>query len=646
MTTQIPRQKLRNNLSTTAISNRNTETDTMQNLNTIPSNNIFRGVAASASALRIGGAAPVVAERFRMREGQAAAANPDRSLPGQCPRRTASRQWRDYPALYGRHRRFAVRVHGADHIGPCKSDMNGNFSISGNLYLHDVGHAGVYRGDRRNPGSGTNADLSHVGGAGLLRHFAGQRGHDLHQHQRNHHRRRSLRSRTVRNRSHPYRRFRLQSDRPGERLCERTTPRQQLHRRCWRGKSSCGATVPATEINTIGNIIAACVNTNGASSSGCTPLFSATGATDTFGAALGIAKNPGASAITAPPSLSSSHAPFQPSLSTSAQRLHRRHQLQRRRHLATPYAIALDAAAMPGSPTKPAPLSPSFRPAALFSHRPRRLDLVGAQGIAVDSNGNVWVANTAGNSVIKFALTAGGVTGTSAFTNGGIDAPTAIALDSAGTAWITNFNGNSVTALANNGLTVSGSPFPGDGQITVPSGIAVGLGSGAIYVTSGNGSVEKLTNAGAFSNVLTDGTLQGPVALALAGAGQLGVTGFTTGASVGGALSEFNSGGSAGTPASVSPVTSGLSSPSGIASDGISFWVANSAAGGSLAQFTFGSATPASPVAGFGSLNTPVGVAVDSSGSVWTANSGDNSVSKFIGIAQPFTTPIALNVGP
>jgi hypothetical protein len=31
---------------------------------------------------------------------------------------------------------------------------------------------------------------------------------------------------------------------------------------------------------------------------------------------------------------------------------------------------------------------------------------------------------------------------------------------------------------------------------------------------------------------------------------------------------------------------------------------------------------------------------------VWTANSGSNTVSKFIGLAAPVTTPLAAIVGP
>lgn len=58
-------------------------------------------------------------------------------------------------------------------------------------------------------------------------------------------------------------------------------------------------TVPQGEINTLANILAACVNSTGPSSTGCTTLFSnamngGTAPTDTATAALNIAHNPGA----------------------------------------------------------------------------------------------------------------------------------------------------------------------------------------------------------------------------------------------------------------------------------------------------------------------------------------------------------------
>jgi sugar lactone lactonase YvrE len=168
--------------------------------------------------------------------------------------------------------------------------------------------------------------------------------------------------------------------------------------------------------------------------------------------------------------------------------------------------------------------------------------------------------------------------------------------------------------------------------------------NGNVWVanTAGN-SVVNLSNAGAFLAILNDGTLQGPVGVAVDASGRILATGFTTGTSIDGALSQFTLGGTA---VAGSPATSGITSPSGVASDGTSIWVANNTASGALAQFSYASSLPVSPIAGFGSLSSPAGVAVDASGSVWTANSGSNTVSKFIGLAAPVTTPLAAIVGP
>ena len=256
------------------------------------------------------------------------------------------------------------------------------------------------------------------------------------------------------------------------------------------------------------------------------------------------------------------------------------------------------------------------------------------------------LASAERNSVIKFSFSSGAVSGINFFSGNGINGPSAIALDSASNAFIANFNGNSVTELSSAGTNMNGSPFTGNANnITLPTGLAVGP-SGSVYVTSGKGYVVKLSNTGVYSSNVSDNALQGPVAVAVNPAGQIGVTGFTTGTAISGALAEFADSGPSVVVSAASPVSSGLSNPAGIASDGVSFWVANSSTGGGLAQFAYGATTATSPSVGFGSLNTPVGVAVDPSGSVWTANSGSNTVSKFIGLATPTATPIAVKVGP
>ena len=406
-----------------------------------------------------------------------------------------------------------------------------------------------------------------------------------------------------------------------------------------------GVTVPLAEIDTLADIVASCINSTGASSVSCTSLFTASGASETFGASLGIAKNPGASAVTGLYTNALPASPFQPTLTGSSAPNDFTIAVTANGGggLATPYGIAIDASGNAWVTNETGSALSELSPIGSLLASPTTAGLAGAQGVAIDRSGNVWVANTAGNSVVKFTLTGGAVTSINSYTAGGIAAPSAIALDSSSNAFVANFNGNSVTGLTSAGVALGGSPFTGSSNnITVPAGIAVSP-AGNVYVTSGNGSIVSLSNSGAFAATLNDGTLQGPTGVAVDATGRILATGFTTGASIGGALSQFTSGGTA---VAGSPFTTGITSPSAVATDGTSIWVANNTTSGALAEFSYSSTSPLSPTAGFGSLTSPTGVAVDSSGSVWTANSGSNTVSKFIGLAAPVTTRLAAIAGP
>jgi len=405
-----------------------------------------------------------------------------------------------------------------------------------------------------------------------------------------------------------------------------------------------GVTVPVAELNTLGNIIAACVNTAGSSSAQCQQLFSATSATETFGAALAMAKAPGASATTALYTLTSTTAPFQPSMNLSAAPNDFSVAVTYAgtgSTLSTPFGIAIDATGNAWVTNETGTTVTEFSPTGLVKATPTAANLVGAQGIAVSSTGNVWVANTAGNSLVNFAVSSGSVTGSTSYTNNGIAAPNALAFDASGNVFVTNVNGNSVSAFSSAGSPLSFSPIT-NAALSSPRGIACGGSSADPYVTTASGAVLHFSDtSGALVATLTDNTLQGPVAVTYdLQASHLFVTGFTTGSSITGVISEFSSADAA---LAGSPVATGLANPAGVAADGTSAWVVNNATGGGLYQIAYGASVPTGPTAGFGSLNGPVGVAIDPSGSVWTTNSTGNTVSVFIGLAKPVATPLAVN---
>ncbi len=171
-------------------------------------------------------------------------------------------------------------------------------------------------------------------------------------------------------------------------------------------------TVPVAEINTVANILAACVDSTGTAAS-CSALF--TGATppggktptDTFTAALNIAHYPGQN-VSSLFGLNAAAAPFQPSLTAAP------HDWS----LAVTYT---GGGIGNGSGGNLSPLSPH----APYNH-----------GIAVDGLGNVWVANLQSISVLDPAGKP--LSPASGFT-AGID-PTfemlgAFTLDSSNNAW-------------------------------------------------------------------------------------------------------------------------------------------------------------------------------------------------------------------
>jgi streptogramin lyase len=99
-------------------------------------------------------------------------------------------------------------------------------------------------------------------------------------------------------------------------------------------------------------------------------------------------------------------------------------------------------------------------------------------GIAFDSSGNAWIANS--NGVGEF--TAQGVAVTSApYTVGGVSNPLAVAIDGSGQVWLANSSGT-VSVLSNSGAAVSPSGgYPGPGS--TPAGIAIDI-SGNVWIPS------------------------------------------------------------------------------------------------------------------------------------------------------------------
>jgi streptogramin lyase len=402
-----------------------------------------------------------------------------------------------------------------------------------------------------------------------------------------------------------------------------------------------GVTLPTARLNSLADILAACVNTSGPTSPACTTLFNVTSATETIGAGLAIAQDPTSSSVTALYSLPTGTPPFVPGLSaqpndytlavnyTGAE-------------LSGPFGVAVDISGNAWvtneagtSVVKLPALSSTFATSAYANG-----GLLAPRGISIDRSGHVWIANTGGNDVVELDGTSGAALSGSGFGVGSLSGPVAIANDSAGNAWVANFLGNSLSELGTNGAPSGASPITAPGSLSEPTSIAIGPTGRVAVASSGTGSVCLFSNAGALQSCPTDGTLFGATAVAVSSTGNIALAGTTTGPTVSGA---FTLATTAGAVSPSSPATGGgLTLPTAVAYDSAgNAWFTNSA---SLSAFSV--ASPETGNTGIGSLNSPSGLAIDASGNIWTANTGDNSVSVFVGLAAPVVTPLAANVGP
>jgi streptogramin lyase len=104
-------------------------------------------------------------------------------------------------------------------------------------------------------------------------------------------------------------------------------------------------------------------------------------------------------------------------------------------------------------------------------------------GIAIDRNGNVWIADNNASAVVELASTGAVIHTTSVL--GGNGGPKGIAVDGAGNVWAANFFGDALVELAGS-TAVETSPAQGYGQdanLSEPYGLAIDA-SGNVWVSN------------------------------------------------------------------------------------------------------------------------------------------------------------------
>jgi streptogramin lyase len=412
-------------------------------------------------------------------------------------------------------------------------------------------------------------------------------------------------------------------------------------------------TVPQPEINTLANILAACVNSTGPGSTPCTTLFSnakngSTAPTDTATAAVNIAHNPGAN-ISNLYGLQTANSPFQPAL-TSAPNDFTIAIVYTGGGLYSPEGVAIDASgnvwvassSLGGSINEFSPAGAAISGSAGYTGG----GLSAPYGILIDTSGNVWASNLNGNSLSEFNPTTGAPMNSTGFKGAGLNEPEEITIDPSGHIWAANFGGNSLSEFnSSDGSPVNATAFTGGG-LYAPLGLAVDTG-GHVWIANTDGNVLSefnTSNGQAVSATGYTGSLSYPFGVAVDGSGNIWVANEGILSS---SISEFSS---TGTVSSNSPITGGgLNGTVGLAIDGSgNVWTAN-LLGNTISEFSPAGAA-ISPSTGYGylaaGLNDPFWIAIDGSGNVWVTNSstGAKSLTEFVGAAAPVVTPIVANL--
>jgi len=336
-----------------------------------------------------------------------------------------------------------------------------------------------------------------------------------------------------------------------------------------------GGIVPQARINSLANILAACINSSGSGSAPCTTLLSnalsggttGTQPTDTATAAINIAHHPVANLANLL-ALQSSSPPFLPDLSS----------------VPNDFTISIVLSGGPGS---------SFND---------------PEYVAVDASGNIWVTNGTGpgfgfGEVSKYSTTGVNLV-TVRYLVAGMALPMGIAIDASGNVWTADLAGT-ITKLDSNGDIVSPINFGNDtagyaaGGLTGGYGIAIDA-SGNVWAGCNNGPATA-------NNPYVPGSGACIVELDSSGNVLSGANGFTGG---------------------------GLDGPIGILVDTVGHvWAANNA-NSSVTELN-SSGTPISPSYGFGGGGILVPWDIAMSGGtgdspyIWTSNLGNNSWSLF-----------------
>ena len=381
--------------------------------------------------------------------------------------------------------------------------------------------------------------------------------------------------------------------------------------------------VPQSEINTLANMLAACVGST--SSNNCSTLFetatadgTANGAqpTDTATAAINIAHHPGAS-VAALYSLGTTDSVFTPALSQQP----------------NDFSVAVNFS-VPNSTW-------ATNASSIF---------MGAHQIAVDANGDVWIpgySTSTAYGLMKLSSLGAVLSPPNGFMAGGLQNPVGVAIDQSGNVWVTNdsFLPNSTVSVSE--FSNSGAPLsPSTGFVfnNPQLGVAIAIDAqGNVWLPYGFG-VAELSPAGemVISNPGTPG-IRPPTGLVIDSNDSLWLaTGFPTQT---GFFREFSNSGAAINPPALGTYYCGVIPGGEDETEGMAIDASGDLWSVGSEGFAKESATPIPPCSGTGGgfvyqIEDRGGdVAIDGDGNAWviSGSGGIGTLSEFSNSGAPIS---------
>ena len=400
------------------------------------------------------------------------------------------------------------------------------------------------------------------------------------------------------------------------------------------------AVAPSAQVNTLANLVNACV----VSATACSGLFSAVPGepANTLDAVYDLARAP-SSSVAALYALAQTSTAYAPALS-KAPTDWTLFITYSGGGLDLPSGIGVDSTGSVWVSNYFAVAS-KFSPigAPVFSSGITGDGLNDSYGLAIDLSDDVWIPNeqpytgqgTGSVSEISPAGTA--LSGAGGYTAGGLNFPISVAIDPNGTTWVVDYGNSSLTLLNASGVPVSNFAST---DFAFPVVVAVDGNHFGWVGNLGDSFITKVASDG--SSLTHVNCCDGATGIAIDQVNNVWVANFYS--------DSVSLVANSGTVISNQGYTGlgSLSRPQGIAVDGAgNVWVANYRASYLTELAAASASSPGaslSPAQGLGAdagLLEAFALAIDASGNLWVSNQGSDTITRFIGLAAPVKTPLS-----